>query len=488
MYRSFPEDFRYVLGLQEAVVVGMADGYAQATGNAAFVNLHSAAGLGHALGNLFTAYRNQTPMVVTAGQQARAILPFEPFLFAERATEFPRPYVKWSCEPARAEDVPQAIARAYYIAMQPPRGPTFVSIPVDDWDRPADPVDVRSVSARFTADDEAIAEVAGELVRARQPVIVVGAGVSRDGAWDEVLALAEQQRARVWAAPLAARNSFPESHPLFAGFLPGDRHAIVRLLDGADLVLVLGGPLATYHVEGEGEHIPSGARQILIVNDPSVAAWAPTGTAIVSDVKHAVAALVKKAGPVDRPAPPVRGIPAVLPAERLTDAHLMERIARLRPTRSVVVEEAPGSRGAMQTYLPMTAPNGFFTCASGGLGHGLPAAVGMALGRPEEKVIALLGDGSSMYAIQGLWTAAQLKLPVSFVIVKNRRYEALHYFSRHFGLDKPVGTELPDLDFCALARGHGVDAVRVQSLQELDGALSASFAASGPTLVEVEVE
>ena len=488
MYRSFPDDFRYVLGLQEAVVVGMADGYAQATGNAAFVNLHSAAGLGHALGNLFTAFRNQTPLVVTAGQQARAILPFEPFLFAERATEFPRPYVKWSCEPARAEDVPQAIARAYYIAMQPPRGPTFVSIPVDDWDRPADPVDVRSVSARFTADDEAIAQVAGELVRARQPVIVVGGGVSRDGAWDEVLALAEQQRARVWAAPLAARNGFPENHPLFAGFLPGDRHAIVRLLEGADLVLVLGGPLATYHVEGEGEHIPSGSRQILIVNDPSVAAWAPNGTAIVSDVKHAVAALVKKAGPVDRPAPAARGIPAALPADGLTDAHLMERIARLRPRRSVVVEEAPGSRGAMQTYLPMTEPNGFFTCASGGLGHGLPAAVGMALGRPEEKTIALLGDGSSMYAIQGLWTAAQLKLPVSFVIVKNRRYEALHYFSRHFGLDNPVGTELPDLDFCALARGHGVDAVRVQSLQELDGALSASFAASGPTLVEVEVE
>jgi benzoylformate decarboxylase len=136
MFRDFPEDFRYILGLQESIVMGMADGFAQATGNAALVNLHSAAGVGHSLGNLFTAFKNQTPLVVTAGQQARSILPFEPFLFAERSTEFPRPYVKWAVEPARAQDVPAAIARAYYVAMEPPCGPTFVSVPVDDWDQP----------------------------------------------------------------------------------------------------------------------------------------------------------------------------------------------------------------------------------------------------------------------------------------------------------------------------------------------------------------
>src|SRR5258707_8855653 len=141
MFRDFPARFRYVLGLQESVVVGMADGYAQATRNAAFVNLHSAVGVGHALGNIFTAYRNQTPLVITAGQQARSILPFEPFLFASEAAQFPKPYVKWSCEPARAQDVPAAIARAYYMAMQAPRGPTFVSIPVDDSDRPCDRID-----------------------------------------------------------------------------------------------------------------------------------------------------------------------------------------------------------------------------------------------------------------------------------------------------------------------------------------------------------
>ena len=148
MFRNFPDDFRYVLGLQESVVVGMADGFAQATRNAAMVNLHSAAGVGHALGNLFTAFKNQTPLVVTAGQQARSILPYEPFLFAERASEFPRPYVKWAIEPARAEDVPAAIARAYHIAMQAPQGPTFVSVPVDDWDKECDPLELTTISRR----------------------------------------------------------------------------------------------------------------------------------------------------------------------------------------------------------------------------------------------------------------------------------------------------------------------------------------------------
>ncbi|MEO9131944.1 MAG: thiamine pyrophosphate-binding protein, partial [Sphingomonas sp.] len=179
MFRDFPEDFHYILGLQESVVLGMADGYAQATGNAALVNLHSAAGVGHALGNLFTAHKNQTPMVVTAGQQARSILPYEPFLFAERATEFPRPYVKWAIEPARAEDVPAAIARAYYIAMEPPCGPTFVSIPVDDWDVPCAPLAARKLISRNPGDREALAAVAQALAGAQRPAFVLGAGISR---------------------------------------------------------------------------------------------------------------------------------------------------------------------------------------------------------------------------------------------------------------------------------------------------------------------
>lgn len=168
LFLDFPNDFRYVLGLQEAVVVGMADGYAQATRNAAFVNLHSAAGVGHAMGNIFTAHKNRTPLVITAGQQARSIMPFDPFLFSAQATELPKPYVKWRIEPARAEDVPLAIARAYYVAMTPPCGPVLVSIPADDWTVLTEPVLPRRVSTRLRPKPELIEQVGRALDRAQR--------------------------------------------------------------------------------------------------------------------------------------------------------------------------------------------------------------------------------------------------------------------------------------------------------------------------------
>ena len=488
MFRDFPDDFRYVLGLQESVVLGMADGFAQATRNAALVNLHSAAGVGHALGNVFTAFKNQTPLVVTAGQQARAILPYEPFLFAERATEFPRPYVKWAAEPARAEDVPAAIARAYLVAMEPPCGPTFVSVPVDDWDRPCDPLPARRVSALNPGDPAMLRTIADALAAARAPAIVAGAGIARDGAWDAVIALAERQQAAVWAAPFAARNGFPEDHPLFQGFLDANRAAIVERLAPHDVVLVLGGPLSLYHTEGVGPHLAEGTRLFLIADNPAFASWAPVGDAVVANLTLAVATLLDGPGSSPRATPPARPAPARLDGRAFTDAYLLQQIARLRPAGAIIVEEAPSSRGAMHDRLPIVAPDSFYTCASGGLGHGLPAAVGVALGRPGEKVIALIGDGSAMYAIQALWSAAELGLPVSVVIVNNRRYEALASFGRHFGLQQTVGTRLPNLDFGAIARGHGLEARRVEDAAALDEALVWSFAAHRPTLVEVMVD
>ena len=176
---DWPDDIDYVLGLQEASVVGMADGYAQATHNAGFVNLHSGAGVGNALGNIYTAHRNQTPLVITAGQQARSILPLQAFLYAERASEFPRPYVKFSVEPARPEDVPAAIARAYYVAMQPPCGPTFVSVPIDDWTHQTQPVEARQVSRELGPDKGAMQALATALAASKHPAFVVGPGVDR---------------------------------------------------------------------------------------------------------------------------------------------------------------------------------------------------------------------------------------------------------------------------------------------------------------------
>src|SRR6202789_851622 len=192
---DWPDDIDYVLGLQEAAVIGMADGYAQATRNAGFVNLHSAAGVGNALGNIYTAHRNQTPLVITAGQQARSILPLQAFLYAERASEFPRPYVKFSVEPARAEDVPAAIARAYYVAMQPPCGPTFVSVPIDDWSHQVDPLEARSISREFGPDREAMQALGAALSASKRPAPVVGPGAAPARAADLMVRVAQKAKA-----------------------------------------------------------------------------------------------------------------------------------------------------------------------------------------------------------------------------------------------------------------------------------------------------
>ncbi len=488
MFRDFPADFRYVLGLQESLAVGMADGFAQANRNAALVSLHSAVGVGHALGNIFTAFRNQTPLVIVAGQQARSILPYEPFLHSDQAAEFPKPYVKWSCEPARAEDVPAAIARAYYVAMQAPRGPTFVSIPVDDWDRKCLPLEPRVVSQRTAGDPRALSEAAAALAHAQRPVFVAGAGVARDDAWDELIALAERHEAPVWASPMSARNAFPEDHRLFAGFLPADRARIVTALGDADLIVVLGAPAFTYHVEGFGPHVPPGATLLQLTDNPAQAAWTPVGKSIVTNLKLGLRALLEGPAPPSRAAVKPRRPPARLAPVRLTDAYLLQEIASLRPAGTVVVEEAPSTRGPLHEYLQILDRDGFYTCASGGLGHGLPAAVGVALARPKAKVIALMGDGSSMYSIQSLWSAAQLNLALVFVVVNNRRYEALHQFASHFDLPKLQGTRLPALDFCGLALAQGVAAVRVTRAQELGAVLVDAFRFTRPILVEVVVD
>lgn len=491
LFLDFPPDFRYVLGLQESVVVGMADGYAQATHNASFVNLHSAVGVGHAMGNIFTAYKNRTPMVITAGQQSRAILPFDPFLFSNQATELPKPYVKWSCEPARAEDVPLAIARAYYIAMQEPRGPVLVSVPADDWEKTTERVLPRVVSTESRPEPRVLEQIGAALDASARPAFVIGAAVDRGNAWEEVLRLAERHNARAWVAPMSGRCGFPEDHCLFAGFLPAMRESIVRLLAGHDVIFAIGAPVFTYHVEGAGPHVPGDAALYQLIDDPAVAAWAPTGTSAVGSVRLGVLDLLARPAPAPRPLPPARvAVPRAEPSELMSVPYVLQTLAEVRDPSSIVVEEAPSSRAAMHDYLPILRSETFYTMCSGGLGHGLPAAVGIALGKPGTRVIGLTGDGSAMYSIQALWSAAQLNLPITFVILKNRRYAALQEFAPTFGFkpdDTLEGTALPDLDFVALARGHGCAAVRVRGADRLHDVLREALRSNGPILVEVDV-
>jgi benzoylformate decarboxylase len=486
MLKGLP--FPYVMGLNEAVVVGMADGYARASGKPALVNLHSAAGTGHSLGNLFTAWKNNAPVVVTAGQQARSILPHDPFLFAERATEFPRPYVKFSLEPARAEDVPLALARAFAIALTPPMGPCFVSIPVDDWDRDCPVPLLPELSLRTHPDPTGVGRIAAMLSAARSPCMVIGTGAANGRAWQAAIALAEKAGLAVWSAPYAARETFPEDHPQFVGFLNAWRDQIRAALAPHDAILVVGAPVFTYHVEGEGAHWPEGARLMALTDDPQHLANLPGGGGVLGDIEAGLASLTQMAE-----VRPYAGTPRKLaePAQAMTASYVLKRIAALRPPEAVIVEEAPTARGPEHETLPITRQGGFYSCASGGLGYSLPGAIGVALaikaGGQRDKVIAILGDGAAMYTIQGLFTAWQERADVSFVIMNNGAYAALTGFSGEFGMNHVPGCDLVGLDFVRLAEAQGLEARRVEAVDALDAALAWSFGTSGPTLLDIRI-
>ena len=486
---DWPDDIDYVLGLQEASVVGMADGYAQATRNAGFVNLHSAAGVGNALGNIYTAHRNQTPLVITAGQQARAILPLQAFLYAERASEFPRPYVKYSVEPARPEDVPGAIARAYYTAMQPPCGPTFVSIPIDDWMHPAQPVSARNVSRELGPDRAAMDELVAALTAARNPALVVGPGVDRAGCATLMVQLAERAKAGVWVSPFSARCSFPERHPLFQGFLHASPGQLSDALKPHDLVLVIGAPVFTFHVEGHAAIFDGATAIYQITDDADGAAVPPISTSIIATMRPALLLLLELLPETKRAAPQARVLPeAPKPSDPIPVDYLLHTLGQALPAGAALVEEIPSHRPLMHKFMPMPGADSFYTMSSGGLGYSLPAAVGMALGRPKDRIVCLIGDGSAMYSLQALWTAAQRRLPMTVVVINNSGYGAMRSFSQVMQVRNVPGLELPGLDFVKLAEGMGCDAVRVSRSAELPAALARGLAHDGPSLVEVMVD
>ncbi len=486
MLKGLP--FPYVMGLNEAVVMGMADGYARATGRPALVNLHSSAGTGHSLGNLFTAFKNNTPIVVTAGQQARSILPHDPFLGAERPSEFPRPFVKFSIEPARPEDVPLALARAFAVALTPPMGPVFVSIPVDDWERVCDLPALPDLALSTLPDPAGLARIAAMLQGAKNPALVIGTGLANcPGGWEAAIALAEHAGLAVWAAPYAARETFPEDHPQFAGFLNAWRDQIQAALAPHDALFVVGAPVFTYHVEGSGPHWPEHAALAALSEDPAHLSNLPGGRAgSFGMLGNPASGLAQLAGML--PARAYHGPTHqwIDPAPEMKAAYVLKRIAALRPDNAVIVEEAPTARGPEHVTLPIRRKGGFYTCASGGLGYSLPAAVGVALGQ-DDKVIAILGDGSAMYTVQGLFSAMQEKANVSFVVLNNSAYAALTGFSGEFGMNHVPGCDLTGLDFVALAKGQGVEGRRVDSVDQLDEALQWSFAQAGPSVLDVRI-
>src|SRR5215472_13091098 len=310
---QFPSDFRYILGLHEGVVLGMADGYAQATGRPVLVNVHSAVGLGNAMGVLVNATISHTPLVLMAGQQTRAMMTLEAQLTNVDATQLPRPLVKWSVEPPRPQDVPAALARAIHTAMLPPRGPVFVSVPYDDWSAPAEESADLLLQRRVTWGGAVTAAVvdglASRLAAARNPVLIVGSEVDTPEAFGSAIHLAEASRMPVWIAPSAPRCPFPTNHPLFQGVLPFAISRLSAALAGHDLILVFGAPVFRYHEYLPGAYLPESAHLVAVTSDPAEAARAPVGEDIVADPQLVLCQLARAVAPSERQLPQPRPRP-----------------------------------------------------------------------------------------------------------------------------------------------------------------------------------
>jgi benzoylformate decarboxylase len=487
--KDFPEDFTYVLGLQEASVLGMAEGYAQGAGNAALVNLHTAPGLGNAMGALVTAYHNKTPLVVTAGQQDRRHIALEPLLTG-RLVELAKPYVKRSHEPARAEDVPTEILRAYHTAMQQPRGPVLVSIPMDDWEAETEPIEARPVSYRSVPDPEALEGVAGVLREARNPAIVTGAGVDRSGAFYDVVALAEKLRAPVWQDPISPLAGFPQDHPLFRGHLAPAQRQLAGQLSGHDAVLVLGAPVFLYYPYVPGPAVEEGTRVLQITEDPEEAARAAVGCSVVGDVRAAIRSLTELLPEIDRPMPAAPERPSVPEAaDPISVEYVMHTLSEAVPEGTAIFDESISSQTKLHRYVRINHPGGYHLAVSGALGFAMPASVGFKLAVPERPVACVIGDGSSMYSIQALWTAARHAANVTFVVINNRGYSILKSFRDAIGAGEMVpGLDVHGVEIVQIASGFGVEGEVVERAEDLRSSIERALDAGRPYLLDVIVE
>ena len=496
MLQDWPDDFEYVLGLQEAAVVGMADGYAQATGRPSLVNLHTAPGLGNAVGAIFNAQANHSPVVITVGQQVRAQIGIQANLTNRDAIRVADPYVKFAYEPARAEDVPQAMARAIHLSSLPPKGPVMVSIPMDDWDMEMSAADAaliiaRDVEGRSGPDRAAIAALAERLSGATNPVMIAGPDIDASGAWDEAIRLAESQSLPVWASPApgGGRIGFPESHTAFRGILPPAIGPAGQSLEGHDLVLVVGSSVFPYYPYLPGPFLPEGTELVAITSDPDEAARAPMGDAIVGDVKLALNDLNDLLEDSGRAAPESIGDPPVPEVSDPVSPSMVHSILReVMPEDGISILEAPSATLSFRSQMRISKPGSYFFGSGGGLGFGLSAAVGVQMANPERQVVCVIGEGSVQYAVTAFWTAATYRVPVVFLVERNEEYAILKWFQDIEQLTGSPGLDLPALDTAAIASGYGIESTVARTPDEVEKALGDAMAASdGPRLIEVPV-
>jgi benzoylformate decarboxylase len=511
-------ELRYVLGLQEAAVMAMADGYAQASGKLAVVNLHVAPGLGNAMGMLYDAQKAASPILVTAGQHDQQFNVTEPILWAD-LPPIARPLVKWSSEVRRLQDLPRLVHRAAKTALAPPTGPVFLSLPGDVLQAEAD-IDLLSptrVAPRLRGDPAAIADAAGLLAAAKNPLIMAGDAVAQSRAHAELVALAELLGAPVYAELVPSSASFPASHPLFRGTVGRVTPAIRQVFEQYDLVFSVGADLFTLSLPSPVEPIPPGVSLVHLDID----AWElgknyPANVAILGDPKATLpeltAAVQQRMSAGQRAAARQRleaareairrerealvaQARAAAGATPIQPLALLHAIGETLPADAVVVDETISSGVGIRQLMRSDDPQSFFGLRGGGIGWGLPAAIGVKLALPDRPVVALIGDGSAMYTCQALWTAAHDRIAVVFVIFNNRSYrilkQRLHAQRGHAAqVDTYVGMELldPPIDFVGLARSLGIAAERATTLHDTTDLLRKGLANGAAMLIEVELD
>jgi len=470
---GLPRDLAFVLALHEASVVGIATGWAIAKSEPALAILHTTAGFGNAVGALATARVNRAPLVVLVGQQDRRHLAHEPFL-AGRLQGLAGDYPVWVDQPVRPQDLPGSISRAWHEATTG-RGPAIVIAPQDDWSASAaDPSEqaaaAGSVIRAAAADAAAVQELAAMLAGAQRPALVVGAGADEPQTWEALVEVAEKLGAPVWQESFGARAGFPQDHPRFAGHLPADRTRLRATLEPYDVVLVVGAPAFRQYAYVTGPFYGAGTRVVVVTDDPAEAHRSAADLAILAPVGGFCTALAQRL-PAREPAsvavPRAEPLQVAAPHNPLRSADVFSALAERLSRDAVVIEEAPSSKPELHARIAARTPAGFLSPAMGGLGFAIPAAIGIRMARPERPVLAIVGDGSSLYSIQALWTAVHYRVGALFVILANGGYAVMDRLAEKEG-GAPVWPQFPEIDFSGLARALGCPAQRIDTPAELE--------------------
>ncbi len=516
--QSYP-DVDYVVALHEGIAVGAASFYAQASGKTAVVNLHVAPGLGNGIGMIYGALKANSPLVITAGQQDTRLRLREPVL-GHDLVAMAAPVTKWSVQVERADEMAAVMQRAFKIAREAPAGPAFVALPINVMEQETD-LTATASSQIYTSprpEPAGVEAVVDLLLAAQNPAIVVSDDVARTGAHGELTALAEAMGAGVWFEALRHHAAFPNRHPNARAILPVDAAATARSLDGADLVMLVGGPFFEEVWFSPGAPFPTGAAVVQIEESPARLAYNYPLTAglaghlpstlvalrqgvLAGSAAYLTAAKARNGALADLSTEAAAAYQAR--SQRAWDRapmsmpRAMAEISAGTPDNAVVVEEAITAGLDLARAFSFAAPGDYYSGRGGGIGQGLAGAIGAKVAHPDRPLLAISGDGSAMYSIQALWSAAHHDLDIVFVILVNREYRILKHnldtyrqrFDANSNQDYPqMDLNTPALDFVTIASGMGVPGSTISQPDELAAAVKAAFASPGPSLIAVEIE